>query len=144
MTRDNMKKRHLNKPEDCIFCAEKESIYHLFFKCTVASQIWPVISQFFKVDIGYDYLSVAKFWVANKKHAVLNSVCAAFIWCLWKFRNSMIFNGQTWIDIRQVWRMTLLSIQRWKLIFKEHMLPEVDRFCDMVTQILRSFPALEV
>jgi hypothetical protein len=40
MTRDNQKKRHLNKPEDCIFCAEKEYIDNLFFKCIVAKQIW--------------------------------------------------------------------------------------------------------
>src|SRR4051794_41111561 len=47
MTRDNMKRRHLHKLEDCIFCSEEESIDHLFFECIVARQIWPVISEFF-------------------------------------------------------------------------------------------------
>jgi hypothetical protein len=77
MTRDNLKKKNMNKPECCIFCSEDESIDHLYFKCIVARHIWQIISVFFDMPLGDDYLSIAKFWIANKKHAVLNSVCAA-------------------------------------------------------------------
>lgn len=30
MTRDNLKKRNIKKPEGCVFCSEKEIIHHLF------------------------------------------------------------------------------------------------------------------
>jgi hypothetical protein len=82
MTRDNLKKRNMNKPECCIFCLDDESIDHLFFKCIVAKHIWQIISDFFGIAQGDGYLSIAKFWIANKKHAVLNSVCAATLWCI--------------------------------------------------------------
>lgn len=31
MTRDNLRKRHIIKPLDCVFCSENESIHHLFY-----------------------------------------------------------------------------------------------------------------
>jgi hypothetical protein len=84
----------MNKPECCIFCSEDESINHLFFECTMAWEIWQIISKFFSTSLGADYISVARFWLSNKRNAVLNSVCSATLWCIWKFRNNMIFNGQ--------------------------------------------------
>jgi hypothetical protein len=30
----------------------------------------------------------------RKKDPVLNSIYAPTLWCIWKFRNEMIFNGQ--------------------------------------------------
>ena len=74
MTRDNLKKRNMNKPEDCIFCSENESIDHLFFQCIVANQLWHFISDFFDVHVGNDYFSIAKLWIANKKYADRKSV----------------------------------------------------------------------
>jgi hypothetical protein len=59
MTRDNLKKRNMNKPECCIFCSDDESIDHLFFKCIVAHKIWQIISKFFAVPLGRDYISIA-------------------------------------------------------------------------------------
>jgi hypothetical protein len=55
-TRDILKKRHLNKPEESIFCAEEESIQHLFLQCIVAKQIWQTISH-----------------LLDKKHVAFNS-----------------------------------------------------------------------
>jgi hypothetical protein len=84
MTRDNLKLRNLNKPVECIFCAEEQTVSSspFLFQCIVAKQIWQTISQIFDVEVGNDYLSVAKFWLANKKHASLNSICVASLWCL--------------------------------------------------------------
>uniref|UniRef100_A0A453MLS1 Uncharacterized protein n=1 Tax=Aegilops tauschii subsp. strangulata TaxID=200361 RepID=A0A453MLS1_AEGTS len=52
----------------------------------------PFVSAFFETNVGLDYESIAKFWVANGKHSALNTVNAAVLWCLWKYRNSIIFN----------------------------------------------------
>jgi hypothetical protein len=62
---------------------------HLFFKCIVAKNIWQFISDHFSTPLGNDYLSVARFWIANKTHAALNSVCAATLWCIWKFASDL-------------------------------------------------------
>jgi hypothetical protein len=95
MTRDNLKKRHLGKPISCEFCSEPETISHLFFDCIVARRSWSSVSNFLNLQLGSDFESVARFWLANKKHWVTNSICAAVMWSIWKTRNSMIFDGQS-------------------------------------------------
>jgi hypothetical protein len=51
-----MLKRNLGKPTGCIFCSEEESVDHLFFSCIVATKIWELVSEFFGISIGLDYL----------------------------------------------------------------------------------------
>jgi hypothetical protein len=38
--------------------------------------------------------SIAKLWLANKKHLVSNSIGAAILWSIWKTINAMIFDNQ--------------------------------------------------
>ena len=52
MTRDNLKKGNMHKPEDWIFCSENEFVHHIFFYCIVANQIWHEIPPLFKVEVG--------------------------------------------------------------------------------------------
>jgi hypothetical protein len=52
MTRDNLKKRNMNKPEECAFCCDDESISHLFHECVVAKVIWKSVSKFFGIHLG--------------------------------------------------------------------------------------------
>ena len=40
MTIDNLAKRGVDKPKNCRFCDEIETINHLFFQCVVAKKIW--------------------------------------------------------------------------------------------------------
>ena len=100
MTRDNLRKRQIMKPEECVFCLEKEFVHHLLFDCVVSRTIWYIVSECFAVDIGNSYESVARFWISNNRNAALNSICVAVMWKTWKFRNDMIFNGTVWIDIK--------------------------------------------
>jgi hypothetical protein len=64
---DNLKKRGMDKPEQCCFCSEKESIGHLFFECVV-------VSEFLGYSIGEDYLSLASKWVHEKKFCSVNII----------------------------------------------------------------------
>ena len=137
MTRDNLNKRKLNKPECCTFCTEDESIEHLFFQCIVAKHVWHFVSEFFSLPLGADFISIAKFWLANQKHATLNSVCASTLWCIQKFRNNMFFNCLPWINLHQILRMVLNSVKRWKIIFKDLMLPVAEEFYGHALRHLR-------
>ena len=102
MTRDNLRKRRIIKPSDCVFCSEDETIHHLLFDCVVAMFVWVIIREHLKVDAGTDYLSVARFCLSNKKRSSLNVACAVTMWCIWKLRNSIIFNNAIWISVKQV------------------------------------------
>ena len=82
MTRDNLRKRHIIKPLDCVYCLEQESCSHLFFECIVAKHLWAHIEEYFSSQIGSSFESVARFWIATKKCSVLNTVSSAVLWCL--------------------------------------------------------------
>ena len=47
MTRDNLRKRHIIKPLECVFCLEHESCSHLFFDCIVAKHLWAPVADYF-------------------------------------------------------------------------------------------------
>jgi hypothetical protein len=51
-------------------------------------------------SLGADYLSISRFSISNKKNYALNISCATSMWCLWKFRNSMIFNNTAWMNVK--------------------------------------------
>ena len=86
--------RNMNKPTDCVFCSEMETITHLFFDCIVAKEIWENVSKILGFSLGTSFESIARFWVANKKHAVLNTICSIILWSLWKSRNALIFDQE--------------------------------------------------
>ena len=95
LTRDNLAKwRHVDDIS-CLFCSEPKTNHHLFFDCFVAKLIWPVVSSMLGVDVGSDFESVARWWLSNKKNYVINIVCIAALWALWKVRNELCFQGKT-------------------------------------------------
>lgn len=51
MTKDNMEKRKMGKPLDCVFCLEQESIEHLFFGCVVAKCVWSDYLSYFRSQL---------------------------------------------------------------------------------------------
>ena len=74
LTRDNLAKRKSISDATCLLCAENESITHLFFDCCVAKWIWNCISEILGIRIVQDFESVARFWLANKRHKVTNTI----------------------------------------------------------------------
>ena len=127
MTRDNFKKRNLQKPEECVFCSYKESVFHLFFECVVAKEIWATASEIIGRPLGGNLESIASLWIAGKSLDHVNAFCAAVLWAIWKHRNNMIFNGVPWISLKQIWLIVSKLVRKWKLIFKDHMLDQMDR-----------------
>ena len=119
MTRDILRKRHIIKPLDCVFCTEQETNHHLFFDCVVARNIWSFVNLFFQKNLGTNFESVARFWISNKKNLALNVVSSTVLWCLWKYRNSMIFNNTIWTSINQVWRLIHRMLKFWVTLTPE-------------------------
>ena len=113
LTRDNLGKRREVSDPTCLFCSEKESISHLFFECCVARNIWLIISELLNQDIGANFESIARFWVANKRHKFTNVVTSSVIWSLWKLRNEMCFQGVTWTGMKRVLLRTVRMARRW-------------------------------
>jgi hypothetical protein len=143
MTRDNLKKRNLNKPETCVFCSEPESVQHLFFDCIVARNVWQKISSFFVFSLGSSVAAVAHYWIADKRHAALNSICAAVLWSIRKLRNDLIFNGVTWLSLKQIWWIILRHIRKWGILFKESMMDLVGKFCQHFQSWARALLEIE-
>jgi hypothetical protein len=44
-------------------------------------------------QMGWDFESVAKFWVADKNHKSLHILTSAVLWTIWKFRNDPYFHN---------------------------------------------------
>ena len=86
LTRDNLSKRRNVSDLTCLFCAETESITHLFFECCVAENIWKLISEILGMDVGKDYESVAKFWISNQKDLIANIMTSAVLWSSLEFK----------------------------------------------------------
>lgn len=94
LTRDNLSKRREVHDPSCLFCAEDESISHLFFQWCISSTIWSLISGILDLELGGDFESVARLWVANKKHVVTNIITVAVLWSIWKLRNELMHPSQ--------------------------------------------------
>ena len=136
MTRDNLRKSDIIKPLDCVFCSEQETNTHLFFECIVAKNIWSFVADHFQVRMGIGYESVARFWVSNRKNSALNIVSSAVLWCLWKYRNSIIFNNTFWTSILQVWRLILRTLKFWAVLAPENGKARLEIFLTALTTFL--------
>jgi hypothetical protein len=72
----------------------------------------------------------------------MNTICAAVLWGIWKNRNVVIFDGQTWLCVKQVWWLILKAVKKWRLIFKPEMQASVDHFSHHISTLLRTLGAL--
>jgi len=118
LTRDNLQKRRDVSDPTCLFCSEQESIRHLFFDCCVAVSVWSLVAEVLGENIGADYESVAKLWVANKKHLVTNVISSAVLWSLWKLRNEICFQGVFWLGTKMVLIRIAKMLRGWFSMFK--------------------------
>ena len=119
LTRDNLQKRRDVRDPTCLFCAESETISHLFFNCCVAVNVWRIISDMLSVELGCNYESVARFWIANKKHLITNVISSVVLWSLWKLRNELCFQGMVWIGMKMVLIRITRMLGGWLSLYKK-------------------------
>ena len=55
-----------------------------------------IVSDLLGFSLGCDFESVARFWLANKRHGLTNVISAAVLWSMWKLRNEIYFQGTVW------------------------------------------------
>jgi hypothetical protein len=90
LTRDNLAKRREVSDPTCLMCNEMESVTHLFFECCVAKIAWSIVSGLLGVSLRENFESVARLWLANKRHELTNVISSSVIW---KLRNEICFQG---------------------------------------------------
>jgi hypothetical protein len=78
--------------ESCLFCSEKG--VDISFECCVAKIMWQWVQELTDKQLGWDFESVAKFWVVDKKHKSLNILTSAILWSIWKYCVSTMCSGQ--------------------------------------------------
>jgi len=60
LTRDNLAKKRKVEDGSCLFCAEKETIQHVFFECVVAKQCWRILSNILEYQVGGNMIDTGK------------------------------------------------------------------------------------
>jgi len=117
----------------CLFCAEEESVHHLFFDCCGATLMWKHLSDILNIQIGIDFEYVARWWLSNKRNSILNMCSAALLWCIWKLRNHMCFQGRSWKDERVLLNKLSRTLESWLLLCKEESV-EKTKLGDQITE----------
>jgi hypothetical protein len=123
----NLAKRKHIEDKTCLFCTELETVNHLFFDCCVAKVLWSYLSDTFLISLGVDYESTARWWVCNKNYKVMNIFVAALMWCLWKFRNEMCFQGKSWHGEKLLLRRIINAMKNWRVLFVDGDLATLDQ-----------------
>jgi hypothetical protein len=104
---DNLNKKGINKPVQCCFCSEAESVFLLFFNCTIAKSVWDMVGEFIGKGIGADYVLVASKWLQKEKLYGTSIITIVVLRSIWLIRNDIIFNNQVWVDVKMILRRML-------------------------------------
>ena len=95
LTWEALGKRGYIGPNICILCMNAaETVDHLFCHCTFSKQVWSLLKFHygFHDDWGGDSLDICLHkWQAS--HDTYKTLPIFFIWVMWKYRNSIIFEN---------------------------------------------------
>ncbi|KAG7599644.1 hypothetical protein ISN44_As06g038180 [Arabidopsis suecica] len=110
-------RRRLRISPECLFCGEAcESIYHLFFQCRVANEIWELSpvdktsGQFLAQNTLLD--KIQALLAGLKKQQTTDHLFPFIGWRIWKARNDLLFNNKRW-SIPDVITQALVDLRLW-------------------------------
>jgi hypothetical protein len=94
LTKDILIRRKWKGGKQCVFCAQPETIKHLFFDCHYAKFIWIAVQIAFNIQKPIFILHLFEDWenaggYKNKK--LMLTGAAALIWAMWTSRNDSVF-----------------------------------------------------
>ena len=73
----------------------------------------------------------------------LNIVTSAVLWAIWNTRNNIVFNRWTWINLKQVWRLTLSYLKLWMVPLQEMAGGKLVAFMELLLEKLKTPLALD-
>jgi hypothetical protein len=115
---------------------------HLFFECSVAKEIWKQILTFTDVKLQVNLLSISSLWICEKTQQVPNIIHAAVLWCLWKLRNDLCFNGSGWSSMQVIYLKVAYTLARWKILCPEGKRSELEGVIAALETLARQAPQL--
>jgi hypothetical protein len=107
----------------------------------VSELLWQEVHEFFGIRVQ-DFLSLASKWLCSRRYLQFNIVSSAVIWTIWNNRNSIVFNRNLWLNMKQVWQRLLCYLKDWKVPFKDQSWDLVDLFTQLLIARLRAPLAL--
>jgi hypothetical protein len=121
LTKDNLAKRNWQGNKRCCFCANDETIQHLFFDCHLACAVWSIthatsgLSQPHSISHMFgDWL-----WGISKEVKPLVLVGAATTcWSLWLCRNDVVFERKPNTYPLQVIYSAIYCLRSWIILQK--------------------------
>ncbi|GKB71672.1 putative RNA-directed DNA polymerase, eukaryota, reverse transcriptase zinc-binding domain protein [Tanacetum coccineum] len=84
----------------CPICQDDvESVYHLFFSCEMAKDLWDLLAKWWELDIPvcanisewYSWLD--SLHASSKVRLFLEGVGGTLLWSIWSFRNRLVFSS---------------------------------------------------
>ena len=76
-----------------------ETVNHLFFSCDMAKDLWSLLARWWELDIPFclnisDWFSwLDSLSIPLKARVFLEGVGGTLMWCIWNFRNRLIFSN---------------------------------------------------
>ena len=99
-SRVNLDRRGIDVPSIlCPICHEDvETANHIFFTCEMASTLWSMLAKWWEVDIPL--CANMEDWIvwldsshfSKKVRVFLEGVGGVLLWCIWSFRNGLVFS----------------------------------------------------
>nr|GEX45148.1 RNA-directed DNA polymerase, eukaryota [Tanacetum cinerariifolium] len=83
----------------CPICNDDvETVNHLFFSCDMAKDLWSLLMRYWELDIPFFNISDWYNWldslsISLKMRLFLEDVGGTLMWCIWNFRNRLIFSN---------------------------------------------------
>jgi hypothetical protein len=103
----------------CVLCGESvETELHLFLYCEVAMLVWLEIFAWLQIpfNLPHNLFSIFNSLIGDRNKKVKRGfimICCSVVWCLWKWRNSVLFDNLGGVVAELVEKVKVVSWKWW-------------------------------
>lgn len=109
----------------------------------MSSNVWATVSGILGLELGNDFESIARFWIANKRHKLTNIISSAVLWSIWKLRNETCFQGAVWMGMKSILLKIVRMLRRWMVLFGQDVGLQVEEFAGQLEFKASSPPRIQ-
>jgi hypothetical protein len=123
LTKDNLVKRRWKGCTKCGFCAQQETVQHLFFDCPLARLVWGCVAVAFGINGPTCVQHLFGPWLrsfSKKQRSLVVIGVAALCWAIWISRNELVFNKSQYVSILQVIFRGVFWIRSWAILSNDN------------------------